>query len=302
MSVRWWFMLGLGGSVAFGGCGEVATDAPTLAVGTDEVGAEFVSTVDGEGISLAEVTAAAELGGLEPREALGQLQEELLLIREARRRGFAGDPVVQRRVLAQATLEAIEEERSPEAVDAAEARRIYDANTEQTQQPARRATRHVLVPVPEGATDADDAQAASRARALLAAAEAAGSPGAFFGSIDPREGALGLQLVVESLPALPRRGAVEEPYAEAMFRLGEPGLVPGVVRTSYGWHVIWVTEATEASTTSFEEAEAEIRGLISQRDRNQALEGTFEDARRDVLRNDEAIAAALEAIVFEGER
>jgi parvulin-like peptidyl-prolyl isomerase len=100
------------------------------------------------------------------------------------------------------------------------------------------------------------------------------------------------------LPPFPRRGALEEPYAEALFATPVGELHPSVVRTSYGFHVILVTEEVPEEVTTFEEAAPEIREALVLEGRAELLSRILREAadERGVEMEESAIAriAALE--------
>jgi parvulin-like peptidyl-prolyl isomerase len=102
----------------------------------------------------------------------------------------------------------------------------------------------------------------------------------------------------ERLPLLPREGALEEPYAEALFATPIGELHPAVVRTRYGFHVILVTEEVPEEVTPFEEAAPEIREALVLEGRAELLSRILREAanERGVEMEESAIAqiAALE--------
>jgi parvulin-like peptidyl-prolyl isomerase len=52
----------------------------------------------------------------------------------------------------------------------------------------------------------------------------------------------------------------------------KPGELSEVVTTSYGYHVIKVSDVKAAATTSFEDAKQQIRTVMSQKRINRAIE------------------------------
>jgi peptidyl-prolyl cis-trans isomerase C len=59
-----------------------------------------------------------------------------------------------------------------------------------------------------------------------------------------------------------RRGSTVRQFADASFELSDPGQVSPVVRTRYGYHVIYLDEAVPAKHTPIDEVEEEIRDRI----------------------------------------
>ena len=71
------------------------------------------------------------------------------------------------------------------------------------------------------------------------------------------------QVSFEEVPAAPREGTLAEPYAEALFALGAPGVVPRIVATEYGLHVIVLTGIEAPWEVPREEAEAVLRRQLA---------------------------------------
>ena len=83
-----WILSTLLGIAWLVGCGDddgPAAPQTELPAGTDRVGGDILSTVDGVGIARDEVVALMQSGGFTAREARDRLQEEVLLSREAER-------------------------------------------------------------------------------------------------------------------------------------------------------------------------------------------------------------------------
>ena len=59
------------------------------------------------------------------------------------------------------------------------------------------------------------------------------------------------------------RGQMDPAFEQAAFAL-EPGQTSDIVKTSFGYHIIKVTDQKEAGTTSFEEAKEQIKGFLTQ--------------------------------------
>ncbi len=61
----------------------------------------------------------------------------------------------------------------------------------------------------------------------------------------------------------PRKGAVEEPFARAAFALGK-GEVSDVVRTSYGLHLVKLTDRRSGPPAEFKKIEAKVRAYAGE--------------------------------------
>jgi hypothetical protein len=75
---------------------------------------------------------------------------------------------------------------------------------------------------------------------------------------------LRLQLKAEDLPAITKNASLKESYKDAVFGAKSEGPLKNVVKTSYGWHAIVVTEILPEETRTLEDAETEIRERVSQ--------------------------------------
>lgn len=249
--------LGLTLACACGGVGSGAGDRARNPHGNSNVGGQVVSTVNGEPITLAEVDELVA-AGLTPREALERLQAERLLAAEARRRGV-GDEWAVSEVARKAAVQALLSETagavtvSNEELEAALAKQRA-----RFEQPERRACVHVLATVPKGATADVAAKARAVAEKLAPELEHAEDLDAFVQTYR-KTMVDGVRVIVERLPAMPLHGRLVQPFADALFSVGQPSMVPGVVQTSFGWHAIRVTEIEPPVVTPKEEAFATLR-------------------------------------------
>ena len=262
-----------------GGCGTPSgTDGePALTIEDDGVAhGPVVATVDGTAITVGEVEDVVRRTGLTPREALTRLEEEVVLSRAAGEAGIdRRDPEVrdvERRAAVQALLaREIEARITPASIDGAivEARLTHDAAM--FAQPERRASVHVLATPDEGA--GPEAEAAAERFARRVATELATDP-------DPATAAQRYQdenaegrsftIRVEVLPPA-RADELVQPFADALFGAPGPGPVTTPVHTSFGWHVIVVTEIVPPWEIPREEAEAVVRRQIAVEARAEAL-------------------------------
>jgi foldase protein PrsA len=79
------------------------------------------------------------------------------------------------------------------------------------------------------------------------------------------------------LPAV-AKGQQEKAFDDAIFS-AEPGELVGPVKTQFGWYVFEVTDVTEASQQSLEEAKETIRNLLKSENEQKALDDFIEDFR-----------------------
>lgn len=130
----------------------------------------------------------------------------------------------------------------------------YNKNRARFSTPEKRSASHILITVPKDAKPADDAAAKAKAQAILA--EVQKNPNEFAKiakaqSQDPGSAELGGDLgVVE-------KGLFDKPVEDAIYQLKE-GEVSGLVRSSFGYHIVKVTKVVPATQKTLEEAKPEI--------------------------------------------
>lgn len=225
------------------------------------MGGEVVSTIDGHPITLTEVERAARSAGVPLRLALARLQDEMLLAHAAARAGYVEDSEIRgggRRAMVQALLR-LEFEAEPVEVSDEVLAAAYDENPGAFEAPELRSSVHVLARVDGPPAAADEAERYIRAvhRRLPVGPEAEAELLAM--QRRPPEH-LPFTVEVEEVSAMRRNGDADEAYSEGLFTVDAPGLVPDIVRSSYGWHVIVCTRIEPARSTSREEAIEILRG------------------------------------------
>lgn len=273
--------------------------------GDERVGGAIVATVDGVGISAAEVARVAELADLSIEEALARSVDQEVLFAEAERRGYGARWEVRRaveRALVQTALaKLVEDEVRPESIEASAIADAYQKNRERFEKPETRSSVHLLARVRKGADAADARRAEAYIEGVLAELGAHPDPGAEL-EARSKAGPEGLELVFEKLPAVARAGAFERPFEDALFEAAASGLVRQPVRTSYGVHAIVVTTIVPASTVPRSEAEATLRKELVERARFERLRTLVSGLERDhgVVRNEAAWAALLSPTPDEG--
>lgn len=132
----------------------------------------------------------------------------------------------------------------------------YNAHPDEFKHPELIRTSHILIGVPANATPEQDKVAKDRATALLERAR----KGEDFAklakenSTDPsasQGGDIGLTEI----------GELEGPYEEAAKKI-KVGEISGLVRTSYGYHVIKLTDYKKAGTATLEEVRAQLTDFL----------------------------------------
>ena len=143
------------------------------------------------------------------------------------------------------------------SVNEEDIRAFYDANTDRFSRPGSRKASHILLTVP---ADADEAaiEAAGKEAAQLTTRARAGED---FGALarefskDPGSAARGGDL------GIIRPGTMVPEFESAVFALAA-GQISDPVRTTYGWHVIKLTELKQSEASPFEEVHYEIKALL----------------------------------------
>jgi peptidyl-prolyl cis-trans isomerase D len=139
-------------------------------------------------------------------------------------------------------------------VSDAEILEAYNKNKARFSTPEKRSASHILISVAKDAKPADDAAAKAKAQAILAEVQKAPNDFAKIAraqSQDPGSAELGGDLgVVE-------KGLFDKPVEDAIFQLKE-GETSGLVRSSFGYHIVKVTKVVPAVQKTLEEAKPEI--------------------------------------------
>jgi parvulin-like peptidyl-prolyl isomerase len=230
--------------------------------------ADVVARVGDVSIGAAEVRDRMAADQLDAEAAVEVLIGEAALAAEAERSGFAETRDDERRIerlMVRTMLHALEKENTPASVSAEDVREAYAANAHEFQVPERRRSWHILV---ESQSDAAKALAES-ILAELRRADDSQTIYARYADGGPTDA--GLALKAEELPAITENAGFEKPYKDALFGAKSEGPLKKVVKTSYGWHAIVVTEIVPGSIRTREEAETEIRERLSQKRRLGAI-------------------------------
>lgn len=227
-----------------------------------------VARVGERPIGAADVAARMSAEHLDAKTALDQLIDEELLVQEAARVGVTEKKAEERaaeRVMVRAMLRDFEKDLTPEAVPDEEVRADFESHREAFEVPERRASWHIVVK--------DSSEAGKRlAGTILDDVRAAKDPRSVFrryaegGDAEPP-----IEVIAEDLPAITRRAGIEQPYKDALFAARSTGPLDALVETSYGWHVIVLTEIIPGERKTWRDVEDEIRVRLSQKKRFEKL-------------------------------
>lgn len=134
-----------------------------------------------------------------------------------------------------------------------ELKSTYNNNLDKIAQPESVRARHILIKVPENASEAQKQEALSRIRAIREELEAGADFAALAqekseGPSAPKGGDLGYFPAERMVPS----------FSKVAFAM-EPGEISDVVETQFGYHIIKVEDHKEAWLPSFEEVKEQMR-------------------------------------------
>jgi parvulin-like peptidyl-prolyl isomerase len=255
------------GAVVPAGCTR-ESDETRFARSDQSIVADVVARAGAVSIGASEVASRMALEGLDAETAVEQLIEEAALVQEAERSGFAEnreDELGIERLMVRTMLHDLEKENTPESISDEDAREAYALNASEFQVPERRRSWHILV---QSQSEAAEALAES----ILHELQRADDPRTVYDRYADREPEdVSLTLKTEDLPAITKKSRLKKSYKDAIFGAKTKGPLKNVVKTSYGWHAIVVTEILPEEIRAFEEVETELRERMSQKRRLGAI-------------------------------
>ncbi len=173
-----------------------------------------------------------------------------------------------------------------------ELQKLYNSEIDKFRTPERVQARHILIK-----SDAsDDAAKKAKAEGILKQIQAGGDFAklAKDNSDDPGSASKGGEL------GFIVKGQTVPEFEKAAFSL-QPGQTSGLVKTTYGYHIIQVEKHEQAHVQPFQEVKAQIAGEYAQRAQQQQMQ-TLADKAVTELRKDplhpEKVAAALGTTVI----
>ncbi len=160
-------------------------------------------------------------------------------------------------------------------VNEAEAKEYYEQNKKQSETPEQVKASHILIKTDRSASDEDKQKARAKAEDLLKQVKDGGDFAALAKEhsdcpSSSKGGDLGLF----------KRGQMVKAFEDAAFAL-EPGQVSDVVETQFGYHIIKVTEKTQAGSTPFEEAKEKITQMLTQKKQTEFYKGYVEKLKAE---------------------
>lgn len=171
----------------------------------------------------------------------------------------------------------------------ADVKKFYDENKKEFQQPELVRASHILIRVPEGASDDVVAEKKKAAEAALervtkkkedftaVAKEVSEEPGAKESGGD--------------LNFFPKERMVPE-FANAAFAMKDGEISKEPVKTQFGWHIIKVTGHKAPGMLSFDEAKTQIKRYLEEPKRREIVRGVIEKIRSEAKVENKLPAAA----------
>lgn len=256
------------GALVITACGRDEARAPVDALDAPVV-TNVVARVGKRAIGAADVAARMAAEDLDARTALDRLIDEELLAQEASRLGITEARDEERaveRVMVRAMLHDFERDLTPESLSDEEVRAEFEAQRENLQVPERRVSWHILVKDPSE----DGERLAESIRAEVLAADDPKTVFRRYASGGDAESSI--EVIAEELPPITTRAGIEQPYKDALFAARSIGPLDSLVKTSYGWHVIVLTDILPAERKDLRDVEDDIRARLSQKKRFEKLQ------------------------------
>jgi peptidyl-prolyl cis-trans isomerase C len=216
-------------------------------------------------------------------DGIGPSQEEVDEVMGGMRGPFPTEEAWQAQLTAQGTTEAglrstvqrnlsidkvIERAVALESqVGDVELKAYYDENPNEMQRPEEVRASHILLRIPDGATEEQKGAARAKAESVLAEIKAGGDFAelARQHSEDPASAANGGDI------GFFRRGMTDPSFEAAAFGLGLQK-TSGIVESSFGYHIIMATGRHEAGLIPFEEVSERLREFLKQRKGQESLQ------------------------------
>ena len=204
----------------------------------------------------------------------------------------AGDFSIPARVKARYVMLTPDAVKQQVSVTDDEIRAEYEQRKDTLGNPEERKASHILVEVAADAPEADVAKAGEKAQKLLDTLKA--SPEQFESlakaeSDDPGSAAEGGNLGFFG------RGAMLAAFEDAAFAVDAPGLIPKLVRSDFGFHIIRVDEIRRSTTPAFDDVKAQIRTDLVDAAANRRFLEVAEQFANMVYEQPDSLGAAAEA-------
>ena len=158
-------------------------------------------------------------------------------------------------------------------VTPAEMSEYYSKNTEEFRHPDVIRTSHILISIPQKATPEQEAAARQRAEAILVRVR----KGEDFAKL-ARENSMDASASGGGDIGFVEKGQLDPAYENAAWSM-TIGQTSGLIRTSFGYHIIKVADKKKAGVASLEEAKEELTAFLIDRKRSAELDKLIKELR-----------------------
>lgn len=172
-------------------------------------------------------------------------------------------------------------------LDEAALRERYEAEKQRFVAEEQRLASHILVRVPENATEAQAREAEAKIRRIAAEAKA---PGADFAALARRYSDDASKEQGGDLGWMGKGDTVPE-FEKALFAL-KPGQVSDPVKSDFGWHVIQLRDVKAGQMRPFEEVREQLASEAAQAERDRAFGELSSALVEATLKNPSSLAPA----------
>lgn len=226
---------------------------------------------------------------IKPEQYLSQVVPEEASIRSYYEEHQA-DFVLPERVRLEYLVLSLDELAQQEEVTPEEIRNYFDQHQSEFGQEEQRQASHILITVSESASDEEKAAARDKAENLLAQLKAESEKFAELASEHSQDA--GSAKSGGDLGFL-GRGILVKEFEDELFQM-QPGEIRGPVETSFGFHIIKLTEIKSADVASLDEVKDDIEHKLKRQKAASSFGEIVEDFSNTVYEHSETLQTAAE--------
>lgn len=255
----------------------------------------IVSVVNGQPIAADEALVVAREARISPRLALERLEEESVLAQLAAAANLDAEDAARK-----AAVQALLHDRIESITVSAESiERALNESADRFRGPERRDVAHLLIPAANtaprdpsherGATSVDLERVIGAVNPIAEAQRLA--------SEDPT-------LVFEDLPPIARRSSIDAAFIDAVFSAPGPGVIPYLVETPFGTHIVILQRILPAWRAPESEARSVVENELREQAEARALDALVDEirARTPITLHDEGLGILSDQELGTGSR